>query len=241
MNVQFHLEPNSRAIGNGGGGYRSKIDNRLSRSFDEVVEGVAKNTGQHPELVKMIAICFLEEVIRDACTTGNVQKLDDYGSFELNLHGRFEGVNDVYDPKRHTLDMTFKGGRKFKDIEPKFTLVNRVKPETIIIYGAIGKYIQGVSQGYWYMTWGYDTMCNGENVRMYEGDSVTWSVKIGKQEYSGPCEVYKNSSGTLDFRWPEGIPREAIGRELTLTFRLRGSRPENAPVEIRHHVKLFDA
>ncbi len=45
----------------------------------------------------------------------------------------------------------------------------------------------------------------------------------------------------MDFRWPEDIPTEAVGRDIALTFRLHGGKVENAPVEIVRNVRLYAA
>ena len=56
----------------------------------------------------------MEEMIADACATGSDQRLDDYGTLTLNIRGRFEGVDDQFDPERHELAFSFKTGRRFK-------------------------------------------------------------------------------------------------------------------------------
>ena len=240
MKVRFVAEPYGKGIGKGGGGYRGKIVERQERSFDEAIEAASKKTGVTSCMMRSAVTGFLDEMIEDACETARVQKLGDYGKFTINVHGQFRGVNDVYDPGRQTFDMVFECGKKLKKLKPKFTLENRIAPESIEITGIMGDVSAFKQGGSCYMTWGDDTTCNGKNVQMHEGDGVVWSVTIDGREHSGPCEVFRNSAAMLDFRWPEGIPREAIGREILLSFRLRGSRADNAPVEIRRRAKLLE-
>ena len=240
MKVKFMAEAIGKGIGKGKGGYRGKIVERQERSFDEIVEAASQRVCMSKAAVLAAVTGIFEEMIEDSRKTARVQKLGDIGKFAINLHGQFRGVNDVYDPDRQTLDMTFERGKKIKKISPKFALENKIEPETIKIDSIMGDGSLALKGGCSYMSWGDDTTCNGVNVKMHEGDEVVWSVTIDGKEYSGPCEVYSSTPATLDFHWPKGIPRAAVGRDILLCFHLHGSRPDNAPVEVRRWVKLME-
>ena len=56
---------------------------------------------------------------------------------------------------------------------------------------------------------GGDTTCNGESIKMLPGDSLTWSCKL------------------------------AVGRDITLTWRVRGGRAAGMPVVVSRTVPLY--
>ena len=156
---------------------------------------------------KSIFAAFMEEMIADACATGSDQRLDDYGTLTLNIRGRFEGVDDQFDPERHELAFSFKTGRRFKGNRPRFALENKVPPTYVTVYSVCAKNAMKSDAGCFFMVKGLDTLCNGKHVRMTEGDSVGWSYRaLDGTELSGPCEVFSNDAGTCDFHWPEAIP-----------------------------------
>lgn len=243
MTVNYITEPIPSAMGKGKGGWRGKIVDRSSRSFEEIAAAVAGRTGWSAYQVQSVFTGFMEETIRDARETGNVQQLGDYGSLKLNLRGRFEGIDDVYDPARHALAFSFTPGKRLRTCKPAFALENRVLPKYINIESVCGKDSPDSWRGMLFMIWGHDTLCNGQYVKMSGDDSVTWSCKLADgTEKSGACDkVFNNTPCTLDFHWPEDIPAEAIGRDIVLTFRLHGGEPNRTPVIRRRTVRLYAA
>ena len=241
MTVNYITEPIPTAMGKGKGGWRGKIVDRSSRSFEEIAAAVARRTGWSAYQVQSVFTGFMEETIRDARETGNVQQLGDYGSLKLNLRGRFEGIDDVYDPARHALAFSFTPGKRLRTCKPAFALENRVLPKYINIESVCGKDSPDSWRGMLFMIWGHDTLCNGQYVKMSGDDSVTWSCKLADgAEKSGACDkVFNNTPCTLDFHWPEDIPAEAIGRDIELTFRLRGGEADRTPVIRRRTVRLY--
>ena len=241
MKVKFITESISSAMGKGKRGYRGKIVDRSTRSFDDIVAAVAKTYGLRKELVKSIVTGFFEEAVEGACENGEIQHIGGYGSLALNLCGRFEGVDDTFDPARHRLEFSFTPDRRLKRRKVRFELENKVPRRQVVIESACGNG-PAVNYGVWFMLWGKDVLCNGKNVKMVPGDSVAWACTLPDgTERSGPCDVFKNTDTTVDFRWPEDIPTEAVGRDIALTFRLRGGKVENAPVEIVRNVRLYAA
>ena len=241
MTVNYITEPIPSAMGKGKGGWRGKIVGRSSRSLEDIAAAVAKRTGGPVYYVQSIFTGFMEEMIRDAGETANIQQLGDYGSLKLNLRGRFEGIDDAYDPARHTLAFSFTPGKRLKTCTPAFVLENRVPSKCIYVDGICGKDNPDPWRGHWFMIWGHDTLCNGKYVRMSGDDSVTWSCKLADGTVrSGVCDkVFNNTPCTLDFHWPEDIPAEAIGRDIELTFRLRGGEADRTPVIRRRTVRLY--
>ena len=128
MTVNYITEPIPSAMGRGKGGWRGKIVGRSARSLEAIAEAVAKRTGWSAYQVKSVFTGVMEETIRDAQETGSVQRLGDYGTLRLNLRGRFKGVDDVYDPARHTLAFSFTPGKRLRTCKPAFTLENKVQP-----------------------------------------------------------------------------------------------------------------
>ena len=51
--------------------------------------------------------------------------------------------------------------------------------------------------------------------------------------------MFNNTASTLDFHRPEDIPAEAVGRDIELTFRLRGGEADRTPVIRRRTVRLY--
>ena len=107
MTVNYITEPIPSAMGKGKGGWRGKIVGRSARSLEDIAAAVAKRTGWSAYQVQSVFTGVMEETIRDAQETGRTQQLGDYGSLKLNLRGRFEGIDDAYDPARHTLAFSF--------------------------------------------------------------------------------------------------------------------------------------
>ena len=241
MTVNYITEPIPSAMGKGKGGWRGKIVDRSSRSFEEIAAAVAKRTGGPVYYVQSIFTGFMEEMIRDARETANIQQLGDYGSLKLNLRGRFEGVDDVYDPARHELAFSFTPGKRLRTCKPAFVLENRVQPKCIYVDCICGKDNPDPLRGHFFMIWGHDTLCNGKYVKMSGDDSVTWSCKLADgTEKSGVCDkVFNNTASTLDFHWPEDIPAEAIGRDIELTFRLHGGEANRTSVVRQRTVRLY--
>ena len=242
MTVKFATEPIPSAMGKGKGGFRGKIVERSSRTFEEISAAVAKSMGTSEFGVQSIVRAFFEEMVDDLCETASDQHVADYGTLTVNLRGHFDGDNDVFDPDRHELSFAFKTGRRFKKCKPKFTLENRNPPVKAHITSIVGRLEGHAIAGYgcMYMVKGGDTTCNGENIKMLPGDSLTWSCKLADgREVSGPCEVYHNDAFTCDFRWPEAIPDEAVGRDITLTWRVRGGRATGMPVVVSRTVRLL--
>ena len=243
MTVNYITEPIPSAMGRGKGGWRGKIVDRSARSLEAIAEAVAKRTGWSAYQVQSVFTGVMEETIRDAQETGRTQRLGDYGTLRLNLRGRFKGVDDVYDPARHTLAFSFTPGKRLRTCRPAFTLENKVLPKYINIENVCGKNNPDPWRGMWFMIWGHDTLCNGKYVRMSGDDSVTWSCTLADGTVkSGVCDkVFDNTTTTLDFHWPEDIPAEAIGRDIELTFRLRGGEADRTPVIRRRTVRLYAA
>ena len=77
MTVNYITEPIPSAMGKGKGGWRGKIVNRSSRSLEEIAAAVAKRTGWSAYQVQSVFTGVMEETIRDAQETGNVQRLGD--------------------------------------------------------------------------------------------------------------------------------------------------------------------
>ena len=243
MTVNYITEPIPSAMGKGKGGWRGKIVDRSARSLEAIAEAVAKRTGWSAYQVQSVFTGVMEETIRDTQETGRTQRLGDYGTLRLNLRGRFEGIDDAYDPARHELAFSFTPGKRLRTCKPAFALENKVPPRCIYVDGICGKDNPDPWRGMWFMIWGHDTLCNGKYVRMSGDDSVTWSCKLADgTEKSGVCDkVFDNTACTLDFHWPEDIPAEAIGRDIELTFRLQGGETDRTPVIRRHTVRLYAA
>ena len=243
MTVNYITEPIPSAMGKGKGGWRGKIVDRSARSFEEIAMAVARQTGWRDYQVQSIFRGVMEEAIRDARERGGIQHLGDYGSLALNLRGRFDGVDDTYDPARHALAFSFTPGKRLKACKPSFTLENKVQPKYINIECVCGVNSPDPRRGNWFMIQGRDTLCNGKYVKMTGDDAVTWSCKLADGTVkSGVCDkVFNNTTVTLDFHWPEDIPDEAVGRDIELTFRLSGGDAARVPVVRRRTVRLYAA
>ena len=239
--IKFKTEPIPSAMGKGQGGWRGKIIDRSTRSFDEITETIARKHGTSPSLARGILTEFFNDIIENSRETAQLQQLGDFGSLAVNLRGRFKGVDDTFDPERHNVAFVFRPGKMLKNLKPDFVLENAVEAKSVRIENAISSGKAGVERGTWYMSWGFDTHCNGRYVRMCEGDSVTWSCTLADgTEVSGPCDgIFNNTACTLDFHWPSTIPEAAIGRDITLTFKLRGERADGTPITIRKTVHLY--
>ena len=73
---------------------------------------------------------------------------------------------------------------------------------------------------------GHDISVVGKDLDLLEGDSATWKVALGGQTLSGEFTVLENDPIHLLLKWPEAIPRSAIGCKLEFTLASRGGNPE---------------
>lgn len=245
MSIKFITRPYSDTFGKGKGGYRGRIVNRGSRTFDDISQAVADRLGTSRHHVEAVFSEVMDEVIRDSLGTARLQKLGEYGSFTINLRGRFTGIDDHFDPKRHWLELKFTNGAKMKNLKPAFELENEAKGGVVTLTAIAGdpdRYKMPVTSPY-YMVWGLDTFCVGQNCQLCEGeDTATWSTELADgSTHSGPLTVFQNDAGVLDFRWPSSIPEAAVGRQVTLTFCFRGPRVDSAPVTRNYKVPLLSA
>lgn len=241
MNVQFITRPYSKKLGKGEGGYRGRIIGRTSRSFKEIAEAASSHLGTSAHQVEAVFSEVMDEIIRDACQSARIQNLSDYGSLTLNLHGKFDGIDDRFDPSRHSLEFKFTNGKALKNVRPGFELENITKGAKIELLGmAADPDLFGPPVERRFMAWGLDTYCQGSEIQLCEGAAATWACKLADgSTHAGPVEVFNNDKFLLDFRWPSGIPEAAIGRELTLTFRFRGSQADSVPITRQYKVKLY--
>ena len=130
MTVNYITEPIPSAMGKGKGGWRGKIVGRSSRSLEDIAAAVAMRTGWSAYQVQSVFTGVMEETIRDTQETGRTQRLGDYGTLRLNLRGRFEGIDDVYDPARHELAFSFTPGKRLRTCKPAF-VINEKRVSTL--------------------------------------------------------------------------------------------------------------
>lgn len=240
MSITFRTEPIPSSMGKGAGGYRGRITGRPDgRTLDEIAAAVAQRSACTAAQIKCIFTDVWDEVLRDACRTGRSQCLGDFATLALNLHGRFDGIDDHFDPKRHTLKFTLTPGRKLRKPATTFEIENVIKSPQIVIHSIVGEFDGRILPEDRYMIWGRETLCTGVYLLLKEGTIPTWSCKLAdRTECSGALDVCENDTCVLNFRWPAEIPEAAIGQTVTLHFTFRGKEDDSVPVSREYAVHL---
>lgn len=243
MSITFRTEPIPSSMGRGTGGYRGQITGRPDgRTLDEIAEAVAEHSScTAMQIASIFTDCF-NEAIRDACRTGRNQILGEYATLGLTLCGRFDGVDDHFDPTRHRFEFKLTPRKKLKKPATRFAVENIVRSEQIIINSIVGEFDGQRIADLRSMIWGRETLCTGSYLLLKEGTVPTWSCKLaGGTECSGALDVCENDTCILNFRWPAEIPEAAIGRTVKLHFTFRGRSDDSVPVSREYAVHLYPA
>lgn len=240
MKQYFSLQPFS---GFGKSGYRAKFVNRTDRqgrSLGEIAEAAAEKGGD----AKSLTYAFervMDESIAGALETGEIQHLGPYGSLMLNIHGTFAGIDDRFDPARHSLDFRFVPGRAFKGLTPRFALENIVPSAPFAVYeiGPAGEVAPHAGESR-YMVRDHQTVINVKNGLMAAGDSVCWEAETADGSVvTGEFSVLENDAARMILAWPAGIPAALRNDRLTLVFTMHGPLPGGAPQIKRVTVAVY--
>jgi len=240
MKQYFSIQPYT---GLGKSGYRAKFVNRSDRqgrSLGDIAEAAAEKGGD----AKSLTYAFervMDESIAGALETGEIQHLGSYGSLMLNIHGTFAGVDDRFDPARHSLDFRFVPGRALKGLTPQFALENIVSSASFAVneIGPVGETAPHYGESR-YMVRGHQTAINVKNGLMSARDSVCWEVVTSDSPIvTGDFTVLENDAARMVLNWPAGIPAALRKDELTLVFTMHGPLPDGAPQIKRVTVPLY--
>ena len=209
-----------------GGGYKAKMCARKTVDVLDVIGEMARALNLSPKTLALHFEAVMEAVMQEAATTGRICRLGDYFTLEPHVRGRFDGIDDTFDPSRgHAVVFTVKSGRKLK--KPRTDLVpeNERRPCVAKIKSVLSV-DAGPRPKYGRLVFGHDISVVGKDLDLLEGDSATWKVALDGQTLSGEFTVLENDPIHLLLKWPEAIPRSAIGCKLEFTLASRGGNPE---------------
>ena len=208
-----------------GGGYKAKMCARTTMGMMDVIKEPAKALNLSPRMLALHFKAALDAILKEATTTGRICRIGDYFTVEPHVRGRFDGIDDTFDPARgHAVALTVKAGRKLK--APKTDLVpeNECRP-CVAKIGNVLSVDAGPAAKYNQLVFGCDLSIVGRNLVLMDGDAATWKVKLGGETQSGEFRVLASDMTRLLLKWPEAIPLSAIGRKLEFALASRGGNP----------------
>ena len=209
-----------------GGGYKAKMCARKTVGTLDVIGEMAAALNLSPRMLALHFKAVMDAVLQEATTTGNICRVGDYFTIEPHVRGRFDGIDDTFDPTRgHAISLTVKPGRKLKapkiDLKPE----NERRPCVAWIGNVLSVGCETKVRCN-RLVFGYDLSIVGRNLALLEGDAAMWKVQIDRESLSGHFEVLENDATRLLLRWPETIPPAAIGHDLAFSLTSRGGDPE---------------
>ena len=213
-------------------GYRAVVDNDgYVKDTDDILEETADRFGIKAPHLKMCMEAVLDTMIKRVADDGIRRRFGNYFTLRLDIKGRFDGKDSKPDGSRRPcfkLQML----SAFKEAARKIELVNEVKRTRIYVDHVLSyeRPVIGV------VFWGLELNFGGKNLGpVCDGDHVDWSFTDANGErHTGTCgapycredmrNVKWHFNSTLA-KWPEDLPRSAIGREVTFTYHSRAGDP----------------
>ena len=218
-----------------GGGYKAKMCARTTIGALDIIGNAAKALNLSPRMLALHFKAVMDAILEEAATSGRICRVGDYFTIEPHVRGRFDGIDDTFDPSRgHEVALTVKAGRKLK--APKTDLVpeNECRP-CVAKIGNVLSVDAGPAAKCNQLVFGYDLSIVGWNLVLLDGDAATWNVRLGGETLTGTFKVLANDTGRLLLKWPEAIPPSAIGRKLEFALASRGGNP----AAVRRTVKVI--
>ena len=216
-----------------GGGYKAKMCARDTVGVLDVIGEMAAALNLSPWRLALHFKAVMDAVLEEAATTGRICRVDDYFTIESHVRGRFDGLDDTFDPSRgHVVAFTVKPGRKLKMLKSALVPENECRP----CVAKIGNELSvdaGPAAKCNRLVFGFGLSIVGRNLILLDGDVATWKVKLGGETLSGEFSVLANDTMRLLLKWPEAIPPSAIGCKLEFALASRGG----SPVAVRRTVK----
>ena len=231
MAIEYKLVPlNSKLIKEGG--YRAVVDNDgYVKDMDDILAETSDRFGLKAPQLKMCMEAVLDTMIKKVAQDGIRRRFGNYFTLRLDIKGRFDGKDSKPDGSQRPcfkLQML----SAFKEAARKIQLVNEVKRTRIYVDHVLSfaRPVKGV------VFWGLELNFGGKNLGpVCDGDHVDWSFTDAHGErHTGTCgapychEEMRNLRMPFNFtlgKWPEDMPRSAIGREVTFTYYSRGGDP----------------
>ena len=246
MKQLFKLVPYA-GMGKGESGYRAKFVNRNGggRDLGEIADQAAKSSRLMDRESMLLGFQYImNEAIRGAVETGEIQRLGDYGALLLDPKGRFYGINDRFDPSRHRVVFRFRKGPAMKDVVPQFEIENVIKGVGLIVYEIAPCGCQwspkNLAAPKRYAVRGYDLGVNTLHGKLGERDRVLWSViRDDETVVDGEFTVVENDNGFTRLRWPTDMPTDIRKNQLTVVFVTHGGRDDGTPTERRITLPVY--
>jgi len=244
MKQQFALQPYA-GMGKGRPGYRAKIIGRTEsqgRCLEDIARAAAKDVMQ-ADLMLLAFRRVMNEAIRGAVETGEIQRFDTYGSLMLNIHGSFDGIDDTFDGKRHSLDFRFVPGAALKGLQPRFSLENVVSRKAPVVYevapyGNVGQTPAGLTR---YAVRGHAICVTVDAAKMASGGTADWEVETSdRKTVTGRFEIIESDAAHLALAWPTSLPTALRKSEFTLVLTTRNGQCDATPLIRRTTVTILD-
>ncbi len=209
-----------------GGGYKAKMCTRRTMDMLDVIGDMAEALNLSPKMLALHFEAVMDAILKEATATGRICKAGDYFTIEPHVRGRFNGIDDTFDPARgHAVALTIKPGRKLK--APKTDLVpeNEQHPYVARVSSVLSM-DAGPAARCNHLVFGHDISIVGQNLLLFDGDTATWQVMLGDKTLSGDFTVLANDQMRLLLKWPESIPPSAAGNRLEFALASRGGNPK---------------
>ena len=166
------------------------------------------------EAAKSVVRGLFDSIVAGIKKDGRTRRIDDYISFRLKVHGRFEDAHDEFDPERHSLSLAV---TPLKVLRPSFKDVEATNPDhkrQFRIYSAMAADIEGCSNHH--VVWGRDILVKGADFPLDDALSVSIHAKGGAVggERTVVCEprILSRSDAELRLAWPAELGGEEFSQ-----------------------------
>lgn len=231
--LKFKLDRIPAPIGQG---YKAKMCARTARDARDALAGSPDLQGVNASVVCNHLEFALAALFAEAERTGDLIKVGDYFTIEPHVRGRFDGVDDTFDPMRgHHVALALKAGSRLKAAVTGLQPENELPPIRARVFNVLS---QGVPEArHNHLVFGHPLSVVGRNLELLEGDAVHWQVRLpghpgvddawtAEESFLGDFDVLENDAGHLLLAWPHVLPRRTIGHTLAFTLDSRGGNPE---------------
>lgn len=250
MSLKYKLLPVAGRL-KGGAKYRAMLSAKGTVDMDEILEEASKKAHTEPSVLRHHFESVMNEMISGVLEDGRRRRFGDYFTLRLDIRGSFDTVeSELEDGQKPTFN--FELHDEFRKAAAKAKLENEVRERRVALVDISSTNLNGAKIKPNHILWGYDITMAGYGMRpVLPGDELTWSfVDAQGMEHSGTCgqpiDEWPNDK-TVDgyfcvntAKWPQDMPRSAIGRKIKFTIKTRAGREGGKIYKRSLEVKLVE-
>lgn len=187
------------------------------------------------EAAKSIVRGLFDSIVAGIKEDGRTRCIDDYLSFRLMVHGRFEDAHDEFDSERHSLSLAVAPLREFR---PSFKDIEATNPDhrrQFRIYSVKAADVEGCKNRN--VVWRHDILVKGAEFPLDDSLSISIYAK-GRDAKKGevqsePC-ILSRSDTELRLAWPEEYAGEEFSQGRMDIVLSNVVDPTDIPDGIKH-------